>query len=263
MRKILLFAFCIVLTSCGSVAITGRSQLLLFSDGEIASLSEQSYKEVVSTMGLSANQKYAADVREVGNKLIAAITEYMRINNTPAVLNGFNWSFDVAKSEEINAFCLPSGRIVFYEGIMKIFKNKDEIAFVMGHEIAHAIAKHGNERMSQQAVTGMVGEIASEVIGAKSSKNQAIFDVAFGLGAQYGLVLPYSRKHEYEADKLGMIFMAMAGYNIEAVPAFWETMSQGKGASGSDFFSTHPSDANRIANMKKEMAEAKKYMPNK
>ena len=259
MRKILLFAFCIVLTSCGSVAITGRNQLLLFSDGEIASLSEQSYNEVVATTGLTANQRYVADVREVGNRLIAAITEYMRVNNTPAVLDGFNWSFDVAKSEEINAFCLPNGRIVFYEGIMKIFQSKDEIAFVMGHEIAHAIAKHGNERMSQQAVTGMVGELASEVIGAKSSKNQAIFDVAFGLGAQYGVMLPFSRKHEYEADKLSLIFMAIAGYNIDAAPAFWEKMSQGGNSSGSDFFSTHPSDANRIANMKKELETARKY----
>jgi len=260
MRKILLFALCAVLTSCGSVAITGRNQLLLFSDGEIASLSEQTYTEVVNTTGLSANQKYTADVREVGNKLVAAITEYMRVNNITGALDGFNWSFDVVKGEEINAFCLPSGRIVFYEGIMRIFKNKDEISFVMGHEIAHAIAKHGNERMSQQAVTGMVGEIASAALGG-NSKNQAIFDVAFGLGAQYGVVLPYSRKHEYEADKLGLIFMAMAGYDIEAAPAFWEKMSQGKETSGSDFFSTHPSDEKRIANIRKEMGEARKYMP--
>ena len=263
MRKILLFVlFAAMTASCGQVAITGRNQLLLFSDGEVASLSEQSYQEVVSTMGMSTNQKYNADVREVGNRLVAAINEYMKANNTPNALNGFNWSFEVARSAEVNAFCLPSGRIVFYEGIMKIFQSKDEIAFVMGHEIAHAVAKHGNERMSQQAAMGTVGNIASEVLGAKGGKNQAIFDIAFGLGAQYGVMLPYSRKHEYEADKLSLIFMAMAGYNIDAAPAFWEKMSQTGSSSGSDFFSTHPSDANRIANMKKEMATARQYQKN-
>jgi predicted Zn-dependent protease len=142
---------------------------------------------------------------------------------------------------------MPSGKIVFYEGILEYADTPDYIAVVMGHEMAHAIARHGNERMSQQLAMNFLGNVASKVIGEqKGELAQSLFDVGFGVGAKAGVILPYSRKHEYEADKIGMYLMDIAGYDVNAAPQFWERMLNGKAAGESDFFSTHPSDAKRI-----------------
>ena len=151
--------------------------------------------------------------------------------------------------------CLPSGKIVFYEGILKYADTPDYIAVVMGHEMAHAIAKHGNERMSQQTAMNILGNVASEVIGVKKGNTaQALFNLGFGLGSQVGVLLPYSRKHEYEADKIGMYIMDIAGYDINAAPEFWEKMTEGKSSDASDFMSTHPSDRKRIEALKEAIA---------
>ena len=238
--------------------ITGRKQVLLFSQGEIASLSADAYKEVLAENKLSENARYIAQVREVGLNLTGAVERYIEKQQIKGALEGISWTFDVIQSDQINAFCLPNGSIVFYEGIMKLMETSDYIAVVMGHEIAHAVAKHGNERMSQQTVTNAVGEMASALLG--TARNQALFNVAFGLGSQFGVLLPYSRQHEYEADRLGLIFMAMAGYDINVAPVLWEKMSGGS-SGGSDFFSTHPSDAKRIENLNKVMVEARTYLP--
>lgn len=245
---------------CGSVLITGRKQLLLFGDGEITSLSNQTYREIMSTSRVSSNANYQRVVNEVGLKLTAAVDRYAKANGLSSALQGLNWKFDVLQSSQINAFCLPNGNIVFYEGIMPIVNSPDLVAVVMGHEIAHAVAKHGNERMSQEMLVGTVGQVLSQFIGTADQKKQAIFSLAFGLGSQLGVMLPYSRKHEYEADRLGLIFMAMAGYNINVAPGFWERMSQGKdGAGMPEFFSTHPSDANRVKKIIEVLPEAAKY----
>ena len=251
-----------ILISCGKVMITGRSQVLLFSQGELTSLSEQAYTELMSKSEPSMNRSHINMVKKVGQDLTQAVERYAKQNGWEKALEGITWKFDVVKSDQVNAFCLPNGNIVFYEGIMKITNTPDLVAVVMGHEIAHALAKHGNERMSQEVLVGAAGQAISAYLGSESQKTQMIFGLAFGVGTQLGVLLPYSRKHEYEADRLGLIIMAMAGYDINVAPGFWEKMSAG-GNSKLEFFSTHPSDANRIAQIKKVLPEAATYIPKK
>jgi predicted Zn-dependent protease len=248
--------------SCGKVMITGRNQVLLFSQGELTSLSEQAYTELMSKSEPSVNRSHINMVKKVGQDLTQAVERYVKQNGWEKALEGITWKFDVVKSDQVNAFCLPNGNIVFYEGIMKITNTPDLVAVVMGHEIAHALAKHGNERMSQEVLVGAAGQAISAYLGSESQKTQMIFGLAFGVGTQLGVLLPYSRKHEYEADRLGLIIMAMAGYDINVAPGFWEKMSAG-GNSKLEFFSTHPSDANRIAQIKKVLPEAATYNPKK
>lgn len=262
--RILVIATTIVLVAaCGQVMITGRKQMLLFSQGEITSLSNQAYTEIMGQSKLSSNTRHVRMVREVGQNITSAVERYVKANGFESSLEGMEWKFDVVESDQVNAFCLPNGNIVFYEGIMPITSTPDLVAVVMGHEIAHALAKHGNERMSQEVLVGAVGQAISAYIGTEDQKKQAIFQVAFGLGSQLGVMLPYSRKHEYEADRLGLIIMAMAGYDINVAPGFWEKMSAGKSGAPMEFFSTHPSDANRIKNIMAVLPEAAKYAPAK
>lgn len=237
-----------VMVSCGVVSFTGRKQILLFSDSEIMALSDQSYAEFMQSASVSTNAAATKRLKEVGAKMVSALESYLESHSQKSVLNGLKWEFVLVNSAEVNAFCMPSGKIVFYEGILKYADTPDYIAVVMGHEMAHAIAKHGNERMSQQSLLDLVGSAASEVIGAKKGAvAQNLFNIGFGIGSQAGLLLPYSRQHEYEADKIGMYIMDIAGYDVNAAPTFWKKMTEGKSSSQSDFFSTHPSDAKRIA----------------
>ena len=237
--------------SCGVVSFTGRKQVLLFSDSEIAALSDQSYTEFLNTATISSDAAAQKMVKKVGEQMASALETYMKTHGQSSALSGLKWEFQLVKSTEVNAFCLPTGKIVFYEGILKYADTPDYIAVVMGHEMAHAIARHGNERMSQEAAMNMLGSIASTVIGNKKGEAaQNLFDLGFGIGSQAGILLPYSRKHEYEADKIGMYIMDIAGYDVNAAPAFWEKMLDGKSGSSNDFLSTHPSDAKRIAALK-------------
>ena len=237
--------------SCGVVSFTGRKQILLFSDSEITALSDQSYAEFMSTATVSKNASATKTVKEVGAKMVTALESYMQSHGQSSTLSGLTWDFQLVESEEVNAFCMPSGQIVFYEGILDYADTPDYIAVVMGHEIAHAVAKHGNERMSQESAMNLLGSVASEVVGAKKGETaQTLFNLGFGIGSQAGVILPYSRKHEYEADKIGVYLMDLAGYDINAAPAFWEKMLDGNNTNANDFFSTHPSDAKRIAALK-------------
>ena len=246
-------------TSCGVVSFTGRKQILLFSDSEITALSDQSYAEFMSTAKVSKDAAATKMLKDVGKKMVSALESYMQSHGQSSTLTGLTWDFQLVESEEVNAFCMPSGKIVFYEGILEYADTPDYIAVVMGHEIAHAIAKHGNERMSQESAMNLIGSVASEIVGAKKGATaQNLFNLGFGIGSQAGVILPYSRKHEYEADKIGMYLMDLAGYDINAAPAFWEKMLDGKNPNTNDFFSTHPSDAKRIAALK----EAIRTMPN-
>lgn len=246
-----LCALAFLAVSCGVVSFTGRKQILLFSDSEITALSDQSYADFMKTAQISSNAAATKTLKAVGAKMVAALESYMKAHGQTGALSGLKWEFQLVNSAEVNAFCMPSGKIVFYEGILKYADTPDYIAVVMGHEMAHAIAKHGNERMSQQSVMSLLGNVASEVIGEKKgSTAQALFDIGFGIGSQAGVLLPYSRKHEYEADKIGMYIMDIAGYDVDAAPAFWEKMLDGNSSGKSDFFSTHPSDAKRITALK-------------
>lgn len=260
---ILVIAFyALLITGCGKVMITGRSQVLLYSQGELTSLSNQAYSELMTKSKPSANQNSVKMVREVGAKITRAVAHYLKQNAGESALANINWKFDVIESDKANAFCLPNGNIVFFDGMMKITNTPDLVAVVMGHEIAHTLAKHGNERMSQEALVGVAGQALSQFIGTENQKTQAIFGLAYNLGSQLGVLLPYSRKHEYEADRIGLIIMAMAGYDVNVAPGFWVKMSQG-GSKMPEFLSTHPSDENRIAQIKSFIPEALKYRPAK
>ena len=242
-------AITLLAVSCGVVSFTGRKQILLFSDSEIAALSNESYTEFISTAKISTDAAATKMLKGVGQQMVSALETYMKANGQSSALSGLNWEFQLVKSSEVNAFCLPNGKIVFYEGILKYADTPDYIAVVMGH------AKHGNERMSQEAAVNLLGSIASTAIGNKKGEMaQSLFNLGFGIGSQAGILLPYSRKHEYEADKIGMYIMDIAGYDINAAPAFWEKMLNGKTGSSNDFFSTHPSDAKRISALKEAIS---------
>lgn len=260
LKNIAAVAAAVLMTaSCGVVSFTGRRQILMFSDGEIASLSDESYKEFMNTARLSSDPKATRMLKGVGQKMVSALESYMKKNGQEEALSGLTWEFQLVDSAAVNAFCLPNGKIVFFDGILKYADTPDYIAVVMGHEMAHAIAKHGNERMSQEAAVNLLGSLASDAVGLKKgAAAQNLFNIGFGIGSQVGLLLPYSRKHEYEADKIGMYIMDIAGYDVNAAPEFWEKMLEGGTGMSNDFFSTHPSDAKRIAALK----EAIKTKPN-
>lgn len=246
----------VLLTGCGSVALTGRKQLLLVSDQEVYQAGLTQYKEYIASSELSSDAAATATVKRVGEKLAAATEQYLKANGLESELANFSWEFNLVKDEQVNAFCMPGGKIVVYEGLLPVAQTEAELAVVLGHEIAHAVAKHSNERMSQQILAQYGSAILSQALSQKSAAVQSAAVSVFGLGAQVGLMLPYSRKHEYEADYMGIVFMELAGYDSSSSIDFWTRMSAG-GSSSNDFLSTHPSDSKRIAELQKRIPEAK------
>lgn len=218
------------------------------------------YSEVIGTSTLSKNAKDVAMIKRVGTKIQAAVEKYLADNGYSAMLEGYAWEFNLIESDDANAWCMPGGKVAFYTGILPICEDETGVAVVMGHEIAHAIAEHGNERMSQSMMYQLGGMSLSAAMSEQPATTQLLANAAFGLGAQYGVILPFSRKHESEADKLGLYFMAMAGYNPTEAAEFWkrmETMSGGQ--SPPEFLSTHPANATRIADIESWMPEAMTY----
>lgn len=263
MKRILNAIVCVlaavVIVACSTVAFTGRNRVLLYSDSEISSLSAESYNELMSTSKLSDNKAQAAMIQEVGVRLTGALSKYLASQGQSDILDDINWSFKLVKDNQVNAFCMPGGQVVFYEGIMPLLDTPDLVAVVMGHEIAHAIARHGNERMSQQALASIVGSVTGQVVEQKTSQNgRALFEAAFAVGTEYGYLLPYSRKHESESDEIGLYIMAIAGYDITQAPILWKRMSEQETQYVPEFMSTHPSNATRIRNLEKHMDKARK-----
>jgi predicted Zn-dependent protease len=207
----------------------------------------------------STNAQGKAMVTRVGKKIAAATEEYLKNNGLANEVQNFAWEFNLVKDNQINAFCMPGGKIVVYEGLLKICSSDDELAVVVGHEVAHAVAKHSNERISQELLAQYGASIVSQALSEKSENIQKIGNTVYGLGAQYGVTLPFSRKHESEADYMGLIFMTMAGYNPNTAVTFWQKMSASGGASIPEFMSTHPSDATRISDIQKYLPELQKY----
>lgn len=259
MKKISLLssAFLLLLAGCGSVPLTGRKQLLLVSDQEVLSTSLTQYKEYMQSAPRSSNTVQSAMVTRVGKKLAAATEQYLRENGMSSEISNFSWEFNLVKEDEVNAFCMPGGKIVVYEGIMKLVSSDDELAVILGHEIAHAVAKHSNERMSQQVLAQYGAQILSQSLSEKSTALQSIANTVYGVGAQYGVVLPFSRKHESEADYMGLVLMAMAGYNPDVAVTFWQKMAAGGQSGVPEFMSTHPSDSRRISDIQKELPAIK------
>ena len=208
---------------------------------------------------LSTNSNYVSTVRKVGERLTAAVENYLKQNNLTSATEGYQWQYNVLVSEELNAWCMPGGQIAFYEGIMPVCQDENGIAVVMGHEIAHAVAQHGNERISQQLALQMGGIALSEALKTQKQETIDLAMLAFGVGAKVGVELPYSRTHETEADELGLYFMAMAGYDPQTAPSFWERMEAKSASRPPEFLSTHPDPSNRIANLKRIMPKAMEY----
>ena len=253
-----------LLAGCSSVPLTGRKQVLLVSDQEVLSSSLTQYNDYIKTATKSNNAKQSAMVTRVGQKIAAATEQYLRQNGLESEVKNFAWEFNLVKDQQLNAFCMPGGKIVVYEGLLGIVSSDDELAVVVGHEVAHAVAKHSNERMSQQLMAQYGAAILGQAVSNRSTAVQQLATSVYGIGAQYGVMLPYSRKHESEADYMGLVFMTMAGYNPDVAVGFWQKMSAGGSGSVPEFMSTHPSDATRIAEIKKWLPEIKaKYQPKK
>lgn len=265
MKKIagLFVSFLLLLSSCGSVPLTGRKQVLLVSDQEVLSSSLTQYNDYIKTAKKSTDKTESAMVTRVGKRIAAATEAYLKANGMANEVKNFSWEFNLVNDPQVNAFCMPGGKIVVYEGLMSLVSSDDELAVVIGHEVAHAVAKHSNERMSQQLMTQYGAAILGQALNNKSAAVQQVGTAVYGLGAQYGVMLPFSRKHESEADYMGLVFMAMAGYNPEVAVNFWQKMSSGKGGSTPEFMSTHPSDATRINAIKQHLPEIEKYRTKK
>lgn len=270
MKKIIALAFfsLSLLLACQKVPLTGRRQLMLVSSQELLPMSFKSYQEFLDTNKVVHSGASAESVKRVGSRIQRAVEEYMQETGNAELLDGFKWEFNVVDNKAINAFCMPGGKVVFYTGILPICQSEDGIAVVMGHEIAHAVANHGGERMSQQLVTNgalVAGQVGlGMAMSNKPALTQQIYNGLFGIAApaaaQIGYLLPNSRNHESEADHLGMIFMAKAGYNPEEAVAFWGRMAKATGSTkASPLLSTHPSDQARIKNLQKLLPEALTY----
>jgi predicted Zn-dependent protease len=251
-----LVAVTVLLAACATVPITGRKQLSMISDAEMTAMSFQQYEQVISESNLSTDAAATAQVKRVGARIQGAVEKYFADNGMSQHLEGYAWEFNLIEDDQPNAWCMPGGKVAFYTGIMPICRDDTGVAVVMGHEIAHAIAEHGGERMSHQLALQMGGLALSEATRSQPEETQAIYMSVFAVGAQYGAMLPYSRTHESEADHMGLIFMAMAGYDPQEAPRFWERMSAGGGAAMPEFMSTHPSDETRIRQLNERMPEA-------
>lgn len=260
-RYAVIFSFLgLILYACATVAVTGRNQLSLVSNSEIIPVVNQQYDSIVRSAKLSSDAQQTAMVKDVGRKIQRAVEQYMAQNNASGELQGFKWEFNLIDDPKtVNAWCMPGGKVAFYTGIMPICKDEAGVAVVMGHEVAHAIANHGRERMSQGMVAnGLLGTFGA-ALGQNPGLTKQLLFQAVGMGAQVGM-LRFSRQHESEADKIGLIFMAMAGYNPEEAPKFWERMSsQSGGGQPPEWLSTHPSHSTRISDLNAAMPEAKKY----
>lgn len=236
------------LAACATVQYTGRHQFNLVSPEQEIQLGEQSYAEVLKQNPITKNAEYERRVQEVGRKIQAAA-------NQPT----YKWEFNVLQGKEINAFCLPGGKVAFWEAIIPVCETDSGIAVVMGHEVAHALAHHGAERMSQGMGAELIGQLLEVGLGNASPGVKSGAMQAFGLGTQVGVMLPFSRSHESEADHIGLILMAKAGYDPRSAVEFWRRMAKQGGGKPPEFLSTHPADETRIKQIESWLPEALSY----
>jgi predicted Zn-dependent protease len=254
-----IFLICLSFQSCQKVPITGRKQIKLLPASTMAQMGSESYSSFLKeNPPVNPPTVQSAMVTNVGMKISAAVEKYMNDNGFAKRIAGYKWEFNTVNSQDINAWCMPGGKVVVYTGILPLTRDDAGLAVVLGHEIAHAIADHGNERMSQQLAIQLGGISLAVAMQQKPQQTQDIFMMAYGVGSQLGQ-LAYSRQHELEADKLGLIFMAMAGYDPERAISFWQEMAAKGGTKPPELISTHPSDERRIAQIKSFLPEAKKY----
>lgn len=264
--KILIFSVSLLsvvtfINSCSTVPLTGRKQASLVSETEMRTAASLQYRDFLNDPKIKVinNTAQSRKVKEIGNKIAVAVTKYMNSNNYQDNIAGYQWEFNLVESKDVNAWCMPGGKVAIYTGILPVTLNDAGLATVMGHEIAHAIAQHSSERYSQAMISQGIGALLGAAV-AKSETGTQVFQQLYGIGSQAGYLLPNSRKQELEADRLGLTFMAMAGYNPQAAVSFWQRMTaQKNGQAPPEFLSTHPSDVTRIRDIQKFIPEANKY----
>lgn len=252
------------LGGCATNAVTGRKQLSLVPESQLQLMATTQYQTFLSeNKALPTSNSNAAMVDRVGARIANAITKYYDSQGKSSILEGYKWEFNTVESKDVNAWCMPGGKVVVYTGLLPVTQNETALAIVMGHEIAHAIANHGNERMSQGMVQQLGGAALDVALSQKPQQTKNLFMTSYGVGSQVLGLLPFSRKQETEADQFGLIFAAIAGYDPQEAIPFWERMSKAGGGSQPEFLSTHPSDETRIRKLKQFMPEAMKYYTNK
>lgn len=247
-----------ILLACATNPFTGKSTLALVPDSQILPSAFSQYSTFLKENKVIKGTPDAQRVATVGMKIKSAAERWLNANGYAGYLKDYQWEYNLVDSKEVNAWCMPGGKIVFYTGILPITKDDAGMAVVMGHEVSHALLNHGQQRMSSDVLTQLGAVGVGAAVGGKSETTQAIAMQAYGVGAQYGVALPFSRSHESEADKVGLTLMAIAGYDPSVAVAFWERMAAKSGGQAPpEFMSTHPSDATRIANIKALIPEAK------
>jgi len=256
-KLIISIVFVFSLVSCSTVKMTGRKQFNMVPNSQIFPASFAQYNGFIQEHKLSSDASQSERVKRIGNRLIKAVNTYYKKNGWEQDLKDYKWEVNLVDDPQMNAFCMPGGKIVYYTGLLKVTTTDDEIAAVMGHEISHALANHGAERMSM-TYGQQLGAVLTMLATAKAKpEDQKKWMAAYGYGSQLGVMLPYSRKHESEADKMGQIIMAIAGYNPDAAPEVWVKMSKLGRQQPPEFLSTHPSNERRMNNLRKWAPEAK------
>ena len=254
---------CIVsflITACSTVPITGRTRLELIPNDSMLSMSKEQYGTFLNSHKLSKNKKQTQLVRRVGRKIQKAVEQYLTENGLAHEVKYYEWEFNLVESKQVNAWAMPGGKVVVYTGILPVALDEKGLAVIMGHEVAHVVADHGNERMSQGLIFQFGGMALSTALSSKPQQTRELWMQVYGAGAQYGVMLPYGRLHESEADHLGLVFMAMAGYDPNAAVAFWKRMAKMKsGQAPPEFLSTHPSDERRIQDIRNLIPTAMLY----
>lgn len=258
-KSILLLSSFLLLIACSKVPISGRKQMNLIDESQLIQMSKQQYSQFLSEHTvLPPSDPRSQRVERVGKRIAAAVTKYLNNHNMSSRIAGFEWEFHTVQDSQVNAWCMPGGKVVVYTGILPLCPDDTSLAVVMGHEISHAIARHGNERMSESVLVQSAGNSLSALMADKPQMTQDLFMQSYGISATLG-TLAFSRNQESEADKLGLVFMSMAGYDPRVAPKFWEKMSAQGGQAPPEFLSTHPSDATRIADIKAFLPKALEY----
>ncbi len=265
MKSILVKSLCIIifLTACSKVPITNRKQMNLLPESEMVSMSLTEYQAFLKENPPVTGTPDAQMVKNIGAKIQSAVSQYMSQNKMSDRIKGYKWEFNLVNSNEVNAWCMPGGKVVVYSGLLPVTQDETGLAIVMGHEIGHAVARHGNERMSQGLLAQFGGVALDVALSQKSAETRNIFLTSYGVGSQLG-ILKYSRMQETEADKLGLIFAAMAGYDPRKAIPFWQRMAaKSGGGKPPELMSTHPSDERRVKDIQAYMPTAMKYYKGK
>lgn len=256
------FILSLIMVACSTNPLTGKSQLTILPESELQSMATQQYQQFLTTNRVvsSSNNRDADMIKRVGQRISRAVESYYSERGLTNKLDGFQWEYNLIDDKSVNAWCMPGGKIVVYTGLLPVTQNEAALAVVMGHEVSHALLQHGNQRMSQGLLQQLGGVALSVAVANKPAETQNLFLSAYGAGSQVGIMLPFSRKNELEADQYGLIWTAMAGYNPQEAIGLWERMERlANGQKPPEFLSTHPTEGRRIVQLQKFMPEALKY----